>query len=182
MSENKTVSPLKAIAKFWSGYSFVVVFAVILLGYKLVNPNLTMAGTMIILRHSAVIGIMALGMGLVVITGQIDLSVGSMLAFVGGLAVMVFNVTNSIVLTAIAAVAFGALCGLLNGVLVGKAKMPAFIVTLATMLIFRSLVRYICYMVPVEISGGSNSLFKLLSANTQWKAFFNCKAAAGGSA
>ena len=173
MSENKTVSPLKAIAKFWSAYSFVVVFAVILLGYKLVNPNLTMAGTMIILRHSAVIGIMALGMGLVVITGQIDLSVGSMLAFVGGLAVMVFNVTNSIVLTAIAAVAFGALCGLLNGVLVGKAKMPAFIVTLATMLIFRSLVRYICYMVPVELSGGSNSLFKLVSANTQWKAFFN---------
>jgi len=173
MSENKTVSPLKAIAKFWSAYSFVVVFAVILLGYKLVNPNLTMAGTMIILRHSAVIGIMALGMGLVVITGQIDLSVGSMLAFVGGLAVMVFNVTNSIVLTAVAAVAFGALCGLLNGVLVGKAKMPAFIVTLATMLIFRSLVRYICYMVPVELSGGSNSLFKLVSANTQWKAFFN---------
>ena len=173
MSENKTVSPLKAIAKFWSAYSFVVVFAVILLGYKLVNPNLTMAGTMIILRHSAVIGIMALGMGLVVITGQIDLSVGSMLAFVGGLAVMVFNVTDSIVLTAIAAVAFGALCGLLNGVLVGKAKMPAFIVTLATMLIFRSLVRYICYMVPVELSGGSNSLFKLVSANTQWKAFFN---------
>lgn len=173
MSENRTISPLKAIAKFWSAYSFVVVFAVILLGYKLVNPNLTMAGTMIILRHSAVIGIMALGMGLVVITGQIDLSVGSMLAFVGGLSVIVFNLTNSIIVTALAAVVSGALCGLLNGVLVGKAKMPAFIVTLATMLIFRSVVRYICYTVPASISGGSNSLFKLLNTNDQWKAFFN---------
>ena len=84
MSEKKSISPMKAIAKLWSGYSFVVVFAVILLGYKLVNPSLTTAGVMIILRHSAVIGIMALGMGMVVITGQIDLSVGSMLALVGG--------------------------------------------------------------------------------------------------
>lgn len=173
MSERRSLSPMKAIAKIWSAYSFVVVFAVILLGYKLVNPSLTTAGMMNILRHSAVIGIMALGMGLVVVTGQIDLSVGSMLAFVGGLAIMVFNMTNSILLTAVAAVVFGALCGLLNGVLVGKAKMPAFIVTLATMLIFRSLVRYICYTVPTEISGGSNSLFKLLNTNSQWKAFFN---------
>lgn len=173
MSKNRAAAPLKAAAKFWSAYSFAVVFAVILLGYKLVNPNLTTAGVMIILRHSAVIGIMALGMGLVVITGQIDLSVGSMLALVGGASIMVFNATNSIALTAVAAVAFGALCGLLNGILVGKAKMPAFIATLATMLIFRSLVRYICYTVPVEISGGSNSLFKLLSENSQWKAFFN---------
>ncbi|MBQ2956526.1 MAG: ABC transporter permease [Clostridia bacterium] len=173
MSERRAVSPLKALARFWSGYSFIVVFIVILVGYKVVNPSLTMAGVMNILRHSAVIGIMALGMGLVIITGQIDLSIGSMLAFVGGLTIIVFNMTNSVIVAAIAAVAIGALCGLLNGVLVGKAKMPAFIVTLATMLIFRSVVRYICYTVPVDISGGSNSLFKLLSSNSEWKAFFN---------
>ena len=154
MSERRAVSPLKALARFWSGYSFIVVFIVILVGYKVVNPSLTMAGVMNILRHSAVIGIMALGMGLVIITGQIDLSIGSMLGFVGGLTIIVFNMTNSVIVAAIAAVAIGALCGLLNGVLVGKAKMPAFIVTLATMLIFRSVVRYICYTVPVEISGG----------------------------
>jgi ribose transport system permease protein len=71
-----------------------------------------------------------------------------MLALVGGLSIMVFNQTNSIILTAVSAVGFGALCGLINGTLVGKAKMPAFIVTLATMLIFRSAVRYICYMNP----------------------------------
>lgn len=171
MENRKKFSPVKMIAKFWSGYSFVVVFAVILLAYKLVSPNLTTAGLMNILRHSAVVGIMALGMGLVIITGQIDLSVGSMLALVGGLSIMVFNQTNSIMLTAVAAVGFGAMCGLINGTLVGKAKMPAFIVTLATMLIFRSLVRYICYMNPAI--AGSNSLFKLLSSNSQRMPFFN---------
>ena len=141
---DKRRSPLKTIAKIWSGYSFVFIFAAIFIAYIFVNSSLTWVGVTNILRHSAVIGIIALGMGLVVITGQIDLSVGSMLAFVGGFTVMTFNVTNSIVLSFLTAVVCGGLCGLINGVLVGKAKMPAFIVTLATMLIFRSLTRYIC--------------------------------------
>ena len=184
MKGNKR-SPLKTISKIWSGYSFVFIFVVILLAYfgvsakitwegsvPVISSSLTWVGVTNILRHSAVIGITALGMGLVVITGQIDLSVGSMLAFVGGFAVMAFNRTNSIVLTLLAAVVGGGLCGLLNGVLVGKAKMPAFIVTLATMLIFRSLTRFICHEVPATVSGGSNSLFKMLSANSLYKPFF----------
>ena len=173
MNEKKSVSPLKAVSKIWSGYSFVFIFAAIFLGYILVNPNLTWVGVMNILRHSAVVGIIALGMGLVIITGQIDLSVGSMLAFVGGFTVVVFNVTDSIVLAFVAAVLFGALCGWFNGVLVGKAKMPAFIVTLATMLIFRSLTRFVCHEIPVTLSGGSNSLFKLLNTNSMYKPFYS---------
>ncbi|MBR3503358.1 MAG: ABC transporter permease [Clostridia bacterium] len=172
MNDNKR-SPLKTLSRIWSGYSFVFIFAAIFAAYVIVNSSLTWVGVTNILRHSAVIGITALGMGLVVITGQIDLSVGSMLAFVGGFAVMVFNVTNSILLTCLTAVVCGGLCGLVNGVLVGKAKMPAFIVTLATMLIFRSLTRYICHEIPATISGGSNSLFKLLSANSMFKPFYN---------
>ena len=172
MTDNKR-SPLKAVAKIWSGYSFVFIFAAIFIAYIVVNSSLTWVGVTNILRHSAVIGIIALGMGLVVITGQIDLSVGSMLAFVGGFTVMTFNLTNSIVLACLAAVLCGGLCGLVNGVLVGKAKMPAFIVTLATMLIFRSLTRYICHEIPASVSGGSNSLFKLLNTNSLYKPFYS---------
>ena len=172
MIEKKN-SPRKVLSRIWSGYSFIFIFAVIFLAYYLVNPNLTWVGVMNILRHSAVVGIIALGAGLIIITGQIDLSVGSMLAFVGGFAVIVFNTTNSIVLTLLAAMAMGALCGLINGVLVGKAKMPAFIVTLATILIFRSLTRFVCHEIPVSVSGGSNSLFKLLSSNSLYKPFYS---------
>ena len=170
---NPKNSTRKALSRIWSGYSFVFIFAAIFLAYFVVNPNLTWVGVMNILRHSAVVGIIALGLGLVIITGQIDLSVGSMLAFVGGLTVMAFNVTNSIPLAFLAAVVIGGLCGLFNGVLVGKAKMPAFIVTLATMLIFRSLTRYICHEVSTAISGGSNSLYKLLSDNSMRKPFYD---------
>ena len=116
MSEKRKNTPRLSAGKIWSGYSFIFIFAAIFIAYYLVNASLTWVGVMNILRHSAVVGIIALGMGLVVITGQIDLSVGSMLAFVGGFAVIVFNTTNSIVLTLLAAMAMGAVCGLINGV------------------------------------------------------------------
>ena len=73
-------SPWKVLSGLWSNYSFIFIFVVIFLAYYLVSPHLTWTGITNILRHSADVGIIALGMGLVVITGQIDLSVGSMLA------------------------------------------------------------------------------------------------------
>jgi ribose transport system permease protein len=117
---------------------------------------------------------MAIGMAMIIITGQIDLSLGSSLVLCTGVTIMTYNASGgNVLLMILAALGSGLLCGLINGVMVGYAKMPAFIVTLATMLIFRSLVRYICYTVPTTISGGSNSLFKLLSANSQRMPFFN---------
>ena len=95
-----------------------------------------------ILLHSAILGTIALGMGLVVLTGDIDLSVGSSFVFVGGLTILFYNKTGSILLTVLCAIILGAVCGFVNGVLVGKVKMPPFIVTLATMLIFRSVSQY----------------------------------------
>lgn len=125
------------------GYSFVVIFIVILISYLIINQGATTwNGVMNILRHTAVVGIMAFGMGLVIITGGIDLSVGSALALVGGLSVVVFNATNNVLLTLLFAIVLGGVCGLLNGLLIGLVKMPGFIVTLGTMLIYRSIAQY----------------------------------------
>jgi ribose transport system permease protein len=96
-----------------------------------------------VLRQSAVIGIISFGMALVILVGDIDLSVGSGLALFSGLSVMAYNATNNVLLTLLAALALGIAGGLFNGILVGIAKMPPFIVTLATMLIFRSMALYI---------------------------------------
>ena len=63
-----------------------------------------LGAAMNVFRHSAVIGVIAIGMGIVCLTGDIDLSVGSMLAFVAGFSVVVFNQTNSIPLTLLFAV------------------------------------------------------------------------------
>ena len=133
----------KGIAAWINNYSFILIALAIFIAYLFINHGATTwSGVMNILRHSAVVGIMAFGMGLVIITGGIDLSVGSMLALVGSFSVVVFNATDSVFLTLLFALVAGGLCGLFNGVLIGLVKMPAFIVTLATMLIFRSVAQY----------------------------------------
>ena len=124
----------KGIAAWINNYSFILIALAIFIAYLFINHGATTwSGVMNILRHSAVVGIMAFGMGLVIITGGIDLSVGSMLALVGSFSVVVFNATDSVFLTLLFALVAGGLCGLFNGVL---------IVTLATMLIFRSVAQY----------------------------------------
>ena len=133
----------KSLTKTLGNYSFILIFAVILIAYLIINGGATtLSGVMNILRHSAVVGIMAFGMGLVIITGGIDLSVGSMLAMIGGLGVVAFNATSSVFVTLLTVLAVGRVLGFFNGILIGKVKMPPFIVTLATMLIYRSVAQY----------------------------------------
>lgn len=108
-------------------------------------------------------------MALVIITGQIDLSVGSALVLTTGVTIIVYNVTDSILLTFLAALAAGALCGLLNGVLVGYAKMPPFIVTLGTMLIYRSITLSFVRSIDQEITGSTSSQFSMLRDNSTYE-------------
>lgn len=162
----------KKLSKFWSGYSYIVVFIVIFAVYAFTSNGLTWGAVMNIFRHSAVIGIVAIGMGLVCLTGEIDLSVGSMLAMVAGFAVVVFNMTGSVLMTLVFALLFGAFCGFINGILIGWTDMPAFIVTLATMLIFRSLSQYFCQHIDKELCGGGSSVYRMSSEMESYQTFY----------
>ena len=150
------------ILKYLGKYSYVLVFVLIFLVYVITSNGLTWAGVMNIFRHSAVVGIIAFGMGLICLTGEIDLSVGSMLALDAGFSVVIFNITGSVLATLLFALAFGAFAGFVNGILVGYFKMPAFIVTLATMLIFRSFAQYFCQRFDKELIGGGSSVYKMI--------------------
>ncbi len=96
-----------------------------------------------ILRQSSYSGIVALGMTFVIIGGGIDLSVGSMMAFVGVLAVSTLNAAGggygAVALTAATAVVLGLAFGAANGLIITQGKIAPFIVTLGSMSIFRSL-------------------------------------------
>ena len=100
-----------------------------------------------ILRQVSYTGIIGLGMTFVIITGGIDLSVGSMTALVGGISILVLNAlgggTWAIFVAILAAIAVGAAFGAANGLIITKGKVAPFIVTLGTMAIFRSLTLYI---------------------------------------
>lgn len=95
--------------------------------------------TNIIMQNSYII-ILAIGMVLVIITGEIDLSVGSVAAFVGAVAgVLMINYDMSMYIAVPISLALGGLIGAWHGFWIAYMKIPAFIVTLAGMLLFRGL-------------------------------------------
>ncbi|PCF96170.1 ABC transporter permease [Vreelandella nigrificans] len=99
-----------------------------------------------VMRQVSYTGIIAIGMTFVIIAGGIDLSVGSMVALVGVIVLYVVNAVSdpiqAVILAMLAAVVAGALFGLFNGLLVTRGRIAAFVVTLASMSIFRSLALY----------------------------------------
>lgn len=129
---------------------FIALVAIFIIGI-FVNEAFLSAGNLSnILARSSFIGIVAVGATFVITTGGIDLSVGSMAAFISGCMILLMNALMSsidsmnviILLAILASAAIGALAGLINGLLTTKAKIEAFIVTLGTMGIYRSLVTY----------------------------------------
>ncbi len=88
-------------------------------------------------RQTAVINIMALGMTLVIISGGIDLSVGSTLAVAGLFGAMAVQSGRPIPLAIAIGVGCGFLCGLLNGLLITQLRINPFIVTLGTLEAYR---------------------------------------------
>lgn len=101
-----------------------------------------------IIRQMTEIGIMAIGMTLVIVCAEIDLSIGSIYGATAMTAALMIKDGISPSVAFIAAIACGAAIGFVNGFLTTKAKMPAFIVSLGTMQIFRS--------VAYAISGGKS--------------------------
>ena len=163
----------KSFSKLLGQSSYVLVFFAIFAVYAITAHGLTWSGVMNIFRHSAVIGTIGIGMGLVCLIGEIDLSVGSMLAFVSGFSVVIFNITGNIFLTLLFSLAFGAFCGLVNGFFVGVIRMPAFIVTLATMLIYRSFVQYFCQHLAKNLIGGGSSVYRMDSKLPAYQTLYN---------
>ncbi|WP_369169087.1 multiple monosaccharide ABC transporter permease [Streptomyces sp. R28] len=113
----------------------VVLFAVWTDGDLLLPRNVSN----LVLQNSYIL-ILAIGMMLVIIAGHIDLSVGSLTAFIGSMAA-VFMVKNDLPwpVAVILCLAMGALAGAAQGFFIAYAGIPSFIVTLAGMLIFRGL-------------------------------------------
>ncbi|MDY0964841.1 sugar ABC transporter permease [Massilia sp. CFBP9026] len=94
-----------------------------------------------LMRQMSITGILACGMVFVIIAGEIDLSIGSLLGLLGGMAA-VLDVTHGMPLPLSIAVVLGAglLCGFLNGYLTAYAGIPSFIVGLGGMLAYRGVV------------------------------------------
>ncbi|CTQ49755.1 ABC transporter permease [Jannaschia donghaensis] len=125
--------------------------ALIVVG-ALLNSNFLSAGNITnVLSRSAFIGIIAVGMTFVITSGGLDLSVGSMAAFIAGLMILVMNGllptlgpgVALVLVGMLAALLAGTIAGFVNGFLITTMRIEAFIVTLGTMGIYRSLVTWL---------------------------------------
>lgn len=124
-----------------SEINLIVILVVLVVVLQLFNDKfLSLVNVTNLLRQTAIIGVLAIGMTFVILAGGIDLSVGSVLAFssVVGSKLMVSGLP--IWLSIILALLSGALVGAIMGMLIHYGKVPAFIATLGGMTIVRALV------------------------------------------
>ncbi|ARJ69732.1 ABC transporter permease [Paracoccus contaminans] len=114
---------------------------VLVVGFSLASANfLTVSNIMAILQATAVNGVLAVAVTLIIITGGIDLSIGTLMTFCAVIAGVVLTWGGMpLPLGLLAAVGTGALCGLISGVFVARMKIPPFIATLGMMLILKGL-------------------------------------------
>jgi ribose transport system permease protein len=102
------------------------------------NPKfISFANILNILRDSSMAVIAGIGMTMLLITGEVDLSIGSLAAFVGVVTMDIINKTHSTALGVLAGLALGALTGLANGLVRTKLKVNSLIGTIAMMMILR---------------------------------------------
>ncbi len=139
---------------------------VLLVFFSVASPNFLQTSNIIaILQATSVNGVLAVAATLVIITGGIDLSVGTLMTFCAVIAGVVLTYWGlPLPFGVLAAVATGALCGLTSGTLVAKMKIPPFIATLGMMLILKGMSLVISGTKPIyfndtpsypEISTGS---------------------------
>ena len=153
MPQERTKSP--RTATHWMGRLHgmgpVIGLVLLLIAGTLLNSNFaTLDNAMNVLTRTAFIGIIAVGMCFVIVSGGIDLSVGSMAALIAGSVIMCMNTLGPMLASPVMVVALGmalalvlgALFGLAHGLLITKGRIEPFIVTLGTLGIFRAYLTY----------------------------------------
>jgi len=122
-----------------------VLLVVLCIALAILNPSfLASANLQNLARLIGIYGIFSIGLGLVIITGGIDLSVGSVFALLGVLlSIFLVDWHLPAAIAVIGVIAISTSLGLVNGFLITKVKIQAFIVTLCGLLFYRGLARFI---------------------------------------
>ncbi|MGF7437212.1 ABC transporter permease [Lentilactobacillus senioris] len=141
MNNDGTVKKEKfSIGKFYSKLGPLVALLVLVIIVSILNTSfLTVSNIMNLLQQVSINALIAFGMQFVIMTGGIDLSVGAILALSGAIAAKLILGGMSPVLAFLVGILCGAVFGAVNGLLIAYGKAAPFIVTLATMSIFRGM-------------------------------------------
>jgi ribose transport system permease protein len=147
----------------------ILALVVLVIIGTLMNGNFLSTGNITnVLSRSAFIGIIAVGMTFVITAGGLDLSVGSMAAFIAGLMILVMNGLLPtmgagwplVMVGMLTAIVAGTAAGFVNGFLITNMRIEAFIVTLGTMGIYRSLVTWLADGGTLSLDFGMRAIIR----------------------
>ncbi|MEO6464488.1 MAG: ABC transporter permease, partial [Pyrinomonadaceae bacterium] len=135
--------------------ALVMLVLVCIIGFVRYEAFLTPENLLNVLRQNSMLGLVALGMTFVILTGGIDLSVGALLAVAGVIAASLAD--QGLAIALVAAVAGATVLGLINGLVIAKGRIQPFIVTLAMMIAARGLALAVTGEQSVRITGSNES-------------------------
>ncbi|AEI47074.1 ABC transporter permease [Runella slithyformis] len=160
---NKYVTQLKGIGQ----YGIAIAFVLICLALSLTTSKfLTLSNWTIIITQVSINALLAFGVTFVIITGGIDLSLGSMVAVTGIVASLLAHPDDyPVVVPVLAGLLAGIGMGAFNGTVITKSKVPPFIVTLGTMTIGRGLALILSKGRPVS---NLSDAFNFIGGGTVW--------------
>lgn len=132
-------------------FSVLIVLLVLLVVATILSPNFLRVSNLInVIRQISINGILAIGMTFVLLTGGIDLSVGSVMGVVAVVVATLHKMGVSPLITVPVALLIGVVIGICNGLGITKGKITPFIMTLATMTAFRGLAFLVANGSPVS--------------------------------
>lgn len=141
VNESSTVKGGISFAQLYSQFGiFAILVVTMIVASFLSDAFLSSQNLMNIVRQSAVITIIAIGAQMVLISGEVDLSPGSVAAFAGCISAIVMSTTSSVLLAVAAGLITGLILGFINGVVITRFRIPSFIMTLATLQAARGLI------------------------------------------
>jgi Ribose/xylose/arabinose/galactoside ABC-type transport systems, permease components len=149
-----------------SKYGILIVLIVLIIFFSIASPAfLTSDNLFNILRQVAIVGIVAVGMTMVLLTGGIDLSVGAIIGVAGVMAAQLMLSGVHPVWASLITLAACALLGAINGFFINTVKIPALITTLGTMTAIRGVAYLLTGGLPVF---GFSSSFKMMGQGYLW--------------
>ncbi|MFT4616076.1 MAG: ribose transport system permease protein [Ilumatobacter sp.] len=154
---NRLGNGLRATSRRLGPWKLVASVVIVVVAVVVFSPEFFQLRNLLnVSRQSSIVGVAAVGMTLVILTGGIDLSVGSTLAVSAVTVASVLNSGHSVLLAALAALGVGAAAGAVNGIGVAHLGIQPFVMTLATMVALRG--------VALRITDGGPRIFGSESA------------------
>ena len=133
-------------------YRSLIILVIMCVVASILSPSFLRINNLFnVFRQVAIAGILGAGMTFVILTGGIDLSVGSILGLAGSVAAGVLAKTNNALLACLAAILIGIVAGTINGFWVAKLRIPPFIATLGMMTLLRGCVLVYTKGSPIPI-------------------------------